>query len=97
MKNKTPSQGVITGIIIGFIGTSLGTVLWILFFSNTDIPTTLKNAWEQGLLGAILSAGSLINLGSLFLFLKQKKHYEARGVIIATLIVAFFIIYQKLS
>ena len=97
MKNKTPSQSVITGIIIGLIGTSLGTVLWILFLSDTDIPTTLKNAWQQGLLGAILSAGSLINLGSLFLFLKQKKHYEARGVIIATLLVAFFIIYQKLS
>ena len=97
MKNRTPSKGVITGIIIGIIGTCLGTVLWILFFSKTDITTTLKNAWEQGLLGAILSAGSLINLGSLFLFLKQRKHYEARGVIIATLLVAFFIIYQKLS
>ena len=97
MKNKTPSQGVITGVIIGLLGTCLGTILWILFFSDSDITTTLKNAWEQGLLGAILSAGSLINLGSLFLFLKQKKHYEARGVIIATLLIAFFIIYQKLS
>lgn len=97
MKNKTPAQGVITGIIIGIMGTCLGTVLWILFFSDSDITTTIKNAWQEGLLGAILSAGSLVNLGSLFLFLKQKKHYEARGVIIATLLVAFFIIYQKLS
>ena len=97
MKSKTPTQGVLTGIIIGLIGTSIGTVLWILFFSDADISSTLKNAWEQGLLGAILSAGSLLNLGSLFLFLNQKKHYEARGVIIATLLIAFFIIYQKLS
>ena len=97
MKNRPSAKGVITGIIVGIIGTCLGTALWILFFSKTDIPTTLKNAWQQGLLGAILSAGSLVNLGSLFLFLKQKKHYEARGVIIATLLVAFFIIYQKLS
>ena len=97
MKNKTPSQAVITGIIIGIIGTCIGSVLWILFFSDFSITTTLKNAWSQGLLGAILSAGALVNLGSLFLFLKQKKHYEARGVIIATLLVAFFIIYQKLS
>lgn len=96
MSKKTSTQAVITGIIIGFIGTILGTVLWILFFSNFNIQHTIKNAWSQGLLGAILSAGSLLNLGSLFLFLRQKKNYEARGVIIATLVVAFFIIYLKL-
>ena len=97
MSKKTPTQAVITGIVIGFIGTTLGTILWIILFSDFNIQNTIKNAWSQGLLGAILSAGSLLNLGSLFLFLKQKKNYEARGVIIATLIVAFFIIYLKLS
>jgi len=97
MSKKTPAIAVTTGIIIGFIGTTLGSILWILFFSEFSIPDTIKNAWNQGLLGAIISAGSLINLGSLFLFLKQKKNYEARGVIIATLAVAFFIIYLKLS
>ena len=97
MSKRTSTQSVITGIIIGFIGTILGSILWILFFSDFNILNTIKNAWSQGVLGAILSAGSLLNLGSLFLFLKQKKNYEARGVIIATLIVAFFIIYLKLS
>jgi len=97
MKTKTPTSSVVTGIIIGIIGTAIGTVLWILFFSDTTITNTLKNAWQQGLLGAILAAGSLVNLASLFLFLKQNKNYEARGVVIATLLVAFFIIYQKIS
>jgi len=64
MSKKTPTQAVITGIIIGFIGTTLGTILWILLFSDFNIQNTIKNAWSQGLLGAILSAGSLLNLGS---------------------------------
>ena len=97
MNKKTSSQAVITGIIIGFIGTTIGTILWIVLFSDFDIRNTIKNACNQCLLGAILSAGSLLNLGSLFLFLKQKKNHEARGVIIATLVVAFLIIYLKLS
>lgn len=97
MTNSITIKQVFTGIIIGILGTILGSVLWILFFSDTGIENTIKNAWQQGLLGAILAAGSLVNLGSLFLFLKQNKNYQARGVIIATLFVAFFIIYQKLS
>lgn len=97
MKVKTPANAVIIGIIIGIIGTSIGTILWIVFLSETDIPTTLKNAYHQKLLAPILSAGALVNLGALFLFLKQNKTYQARGVIIATLMVALFVVVRKLS
>ncbi len=97
MTNQPPiAKNIITGIIIGFLGTVIGTTIWILCLSDFDITTTIKNAWSQNVLGAILAAGSLPNIGAFFLFLKQQKNYHARGVVIATLIVAFFIMYLKL-
>ncbi len=93
MRNSVLS--VFTGIAIGFLGTCFGTILWILALSDFDIPTTLQNAWEQNLLGAILSAGSLPNIASMFLFLRQRKYPQAKGVVIATLVVAAFVIYLK--
>lgn len=97
MRAKTPAGAILIGIIVGLIGTCIGTVIWILCLSDTDIPTTLKNAYDQKLLAPIISAGALVNLGALFLFLKQHKNYQARGVIIATLLVALFVVVRKFS
>lgn len=96
MNKKKTINAVITGIIIGLIGTTVGTILWIVCLSDANIPDTIKNAYQQKLLAPIVSAGALVNLASLFLFLKQKKNNEARGVIIATLLVAVFVVIQKL-
>lgn len=96
MKNNT-IKSVITGILVGFIGTAFGSSLWILLFSDMDIPTTIKTAYQQKLLAAILSAGALVNIASFFLFVKQNKTPQAKGVIIATMCIAFYVIYQKLS
>ncbi|WP_010520372.1 hypothetical protein [Aquimarina agarivorans] len=95
--NKYTIKPVLIGVIVGFIATAVGSVLWIVGFSNMSIKTTIEAAFEENLIGAILAAGALLNIPAFFLFLKQHKNYQARGVIIATLIVAMFIVYKKLS
>ncbi len=94
--NKYILKSVITGIIVGFIATAIGSILWIIGFSDMDIKTTIDAAFKENVIGAILAAGALLNIPAFFLFLKQHKNYQARGVMIATLIIAMFIIYKKL-
>ncbi len=94
--NKHIIKPVITGILVGFIATAVGSILWILGFSDMDIKTTIEAAFKENVIGAILAAGALLNIPAFFLFLKQHKNYQARGVMIATLTIAMFIIYKKL-
>lgn len=89
------AKKVLRGGMVGIIATVLGTVLWILGLSDTDLVSTLKNAYHQKQLGIIMSAGALLNIGTFFLFMKQRKIYEARGVIITVLLVAIFGMIQK--
>ena len=96
MKNKA-IKNIIVGFVVGIIATIVGSVLWILGFSDYSISETIDLAVEENLIAPILSAGALLNLVAFFLFLKQKKSHQARGVIFATLLVAAFVLIQKLK
>lgn len=95
MKNRSVTKAVLTGVIMGFIATIVGSILWILAFSDMDVETTIKTAFEENVIGAIVAAGALLNIAAFFVFLKQRKNYEARGVLIATFVVAIFVVYMK--
>lgn len=95
MNQKTIIQRVLKGFIVAVIATIIGSSLWILILSDTDYLSTISNAYEQKKLGAILAAGALLNIVAFFIFIKQKKDYEARGLMIAVFIVAIFGMIQK--
>lgn len=95
MKQFSIAKRVIRGVLVGVIATVLGTVIWIVTLSETNLISTVKNAYELKQLGIILSAGALLNIVTFFLFMKQRKIYEARGVIITVLLVAIFGMIQK--
>jgi len=95
--NKFALSKILTGFIVGLIATVIGCFLWITFFSDFNIKETIHNAIQFKVLGAILSAGALLNMLAFFLFLKQKKTYQARGVLLATLLIALMVIYLKLT
>ncbi|WP_010179728.1 hypothetical protein [Aquimarina agarilytica] len=95
--NNSAIKPVLTGVLVGFIATALGSILWIIGFSDMTIKTTIEAAFEENVIGAILAAGALLNIPAFFLFLKQHKNYQARGVMIATFIVAIYIVYKKFA
>lgn len=93
--NKTKKE-VIIGFVVGIIANTFGTLLYILLFSDMSISETLKVAIEQGHIGSILALGAILNLVAFFGFLRIKRDYRARGVMIATIFTALVILYYKL-
>lgn len=87
---------IFIGFVLGLLSNALGTLLAILLLSKYSIAESLAAAKQEGHLGSLLSLGALLNLLVFFLFLKIKKDYRARGVIIATMLTGIYIVIYKL-
>ena len=92
MKNK---KEVLIGFAVGIIANTLGTLLYILIFSDLSIVETFDAAVAQDHIGSLLALGAILNLVAFFGFLRLKRDYRARGVMIATLLTALVILYYK--
>ncbi|QLG45802.1 hypothetical protein [Costertonia aggregata] len=86
---------ILIGFVVGIIANTIGTLLYILLFSDFGIAETFKAAIEQEHVGSLLALGAILNLIAFFGFLKIKRDYRARGVLIATMITALAILYYK--
>lgn len=86
---------VIIGFLVGIIANTLGTLLYILLFSDFSIVETYHAAVAQGHIGSLLALGALLNLIAFFGFLRLKRNERAKGVLIATMLTAFIILYYK--
>ncbi|MGB5370655.1 MAG: hypothetical protein WBN18_09505 [Flavobacteriaceae bacterium] len=84
------------GFVVGLIANTLGTLLYILLFSELGIVDTYRAAVQQGHVGSLLALGALLNLAAFFGFLKLKRDYRARGVLMATVFTALVILFYKL-
>ncbi|MEZ4801855.1 MAG: hypothetical protein R2797_03715 [Gelidibacter sp.] len=80
---------VLIGFVVGLIANAVGLIVAILIFGNGDeILTTIKQSIAQGFFTKLVSIGAILNLIAFFLFIKLKRDYRARGVILATVLVA---------
>ncbi len=86
---------ILIGFVVGIIANTVGTLLYILFFSDRGIVETYEAAVAQGHIGSLLALGAILNLVAFFGFLRLKRDYRARGVMIATVLTALVIFYYK--
>lgn len=87
MIKKEIAIGFAVGIIANIFGILLYCLL-IYFIQHTDIETTLRMAHENGNLSKIIALGATLNLAAFFGFLKIKRDYRARGVIMSIIFIA---------
>ena len=87
---------ILIGFVIGIIANTIGTLLYIIIFSDLSIKETYIAAVSQGHVGSLLALGAVLNLAAFFGFLKIKRDLRARGVLIATLLTALLIMYYKI-
>ena len=85
MKNKN----VIIGIVIGLVCSIVGLLLVLLFFGQgNSLSDSLHIALSQGVFTKLMSMGAILNLAAFFLFIQTDQDSRAKGVLIATVIVA---------
>jgi hypothetical protein len=83
------------GFLVGIIANTLGTLAYIVLFSDLSISETYKAAVSQGHVGSLLALGAILNLIAFFGFLRIKRDNRAKGVLIATNLTALLILYYK--
>jgi Mg/Co/Ni transporter MgtE len=80
---------VFIGFFVGVVANLIGLLLAVLIFGNgSTIELTIKQSIVEGFFAKLLSMGALLNLVVFFIFIKNKKDYRARGVLLATVLVA---------
>ena len=89
-------QELIIGFTVGIIANTIGTLLYILLFSDLGIVATFEAAVKQEHVGSLLALGAVLNLIAFFGFLKIRRDQRAKGVLIATILTAFVILYYKI-
>ena len=92
MNNK---KEIAIGFAVGIIANTLGTLIYILLFSDMGIQETIQAAIAQDHLGSLLALGAILNLVAFFGFLKLRRDGRARGVLIATILTALIILAYK--
>jgi len=86
---------ILIGFIVGIIANTLGTLFYIVVFSDLGIMETYNAAVVQGHVGSLLALGAILNLIAFFGFLRLRRDYRARGVMMATVLTALIILYYK--
>jgi len=86
---------IMIGFAVGIIANALGTLAYLLLFSELGVVEGLKAAVVQGHIGSILALGALLNLVAFFGFLRLKRDRRAKGVMLATLLTALVILMYK--
>lgn len=84
--------GLIPGLILPFVGFYL---YYLLFFNYMDIHSFIDHVVRINKAIAVLSLGAILNLALFFIFYQMQLDKSARGVIAATFIYAFVVVYFK--
>jgi len=90
-KRKDQIIGFIAGIVVNVIGV----IAYVLIFSKFSIATTLQDAYYKRYLGKLILLGALLDLAIFFFFINRYENERARGVLIASCVLAFIILKIK--
>ena len=88
---------ILIGFLAGIGANIVGMLIYILIFSDLPIIATLKESMRGGFIGTLITAGAILNFLPFFYFLKKKKTYRARGVLMASILAALIIAIIKLT
>ena len=86
---------IFIGFIVGILVAVAGFYLYVELALKGTFEDAIAIILEKKLLGKIISIGAIPNLLVFFLFIKKRQDYKARGVLIATFLIAFFVLISQ--
>jgi len=84
--------GFVPGILLPLLGFY---IYYLLFFGYMSLEGFIDHVVKANLAVSVLSLGVILNLGLFFLYYLKEVDKAARGVIGATFIYAFIVLYFK--
>lgn len=84
---------LLIGFFIGIIAIFMGSYLFVKTQTDYDLISDFKILKNEGLLGKIFALGAVLNIIIFFVLLKKNKELMARGIVMATLILAITTIF----
>lgn len=79
---------MLIGILIGIVTALTGSYLFVTLFINSNLSTAIAMVNANDQTGKIITLGAVLNLIVFFTLLHYKKDLMARGVILATILLA---------
>ena len=76
------------GFLIGIIGAVVGTELFLVLRTKFDLFSDFNLIKAEGILGKVITLGAILNIFLFFILIKKNKELMARGVVLATIILA---------
>ena len=84
----TLKKNILIGFLISLFATAAGIFFYIEYFSKYSFNDTLIMIGEGDLYGKVLSLAAIPNLFVFFIFIKKKQDSRAKGVLLATILIA---------
>jgi hypothetical protein len=87
---------LLIGLLIGLIAAFVGSYLFIKSQTEYDLIEDFSILKTEGILGKVIALGAVLNIIIFFFLLKKNKELMARGVVLATIILAFYTLFIQL-
>ena len=94
MEIQLNKKEIFFGLFSGFIANFLGMIITIIvLFQETNIFKIINDSYIDNSITKLISLGAILNLIVFFIFLKYDYEEKAKGVLLATFIIAILTIY----
>ena len=85
----TVKKNILIGVLVSLFATFGGVFLYLEYFSRYEFYETIDLIKEGRLYGKVLSLAAIPNLFVFFIYIKKKQGNKAKGVLLATILIAF--------
>jgi Na+-driven multidrug efflux pump len=85
----TVKKHILIGVLVSLFATFGGIFLYLEYISKFGFYETLDLIKQGKLYSKVLSLAAIPNLFVFFIFIKKKQDNKAKGVLLATILIAF--------
>ncbi|CAI8386623.1 MAG: Uncharacterised protein [Polaribacter sejongensis] len=84
----TIKKDILIGILVSLFATFGGVFFYLEYISRFGFYETITFIREGELYGKLLALAAIPNLFVFFIFIKKQQDYKAKGVLLATILIA---------
>ena len=90
-------KDILIGFSTAFFATFSGIYFYLEYFSSLEFNETIKMIKQGHLYGKVISLAAIFNLFVFFIFIKKKQDNRAKGVLLATILIALITLIFKFT